>query len=162
MTTMCDNFWSNTKKNENTGCIEWIRGLNDRGYGMLRVSTGKSMKAHRFAWELVNGKIPDGKMVLHKCDNPPCCNPEHLFLGTQKDNLEDMTRKGRRWPGNPERFGPQDGENNNRSKLKKENVLEIKHLLREGKKSHGEIAKKFNVSRVTITLINTKKLWKDV
>jgi hypothetical protein len=84
------------------GCLEWTGLTNEAGYGRLR-SNGQKFKAHRLAWTLVNGIIPDGLNVLHHCDNPPCCETEpseaypegHLFLGTQTDNMADMMAKGR-------------------------------------------------------------------
>lgn len=155
-----DNFWPNTKLNETTGCIEWQRGKGSFGYGSLIGANGKSIKAHRMAWELTKGKIPGGMEVLHSCDNPPCCNPEHLFLGTQKENLEDMTKKGRR--NTSHNFKPQDGENNNRAKLKKPDIISIKAYLRDGKMSHREIAIIYGVSRSLITLINTERIWKGI
>lgn len=69
-----------------------------RGYGIMRVR-GKVLKTHRIAWELANGPIPDGLSVCHSCDNPPCCNVEHLFLGTHADNMADMIAKKRDRPG---------------------------------------------------------------
>jgi HNH endonuclease len=71
-----------------TGCHVW-RGGGRRTYGALMIT------AHRLAWEMANGPIPEGMLVLHKCDNPRCCNPDHLCLGTQLDNMADMSRKGR-------------------------------------------------------------------
>ena len=72
-------------------CWEW-RGLRDKhGYGRK----GPYKTTHRLAWEWANGPVPAGMCVLHRCDNPPCCNPDHLFLGTQADNLADMVAKGR-------------------------------------------------------------------
>ena len=72
-----------------TGCHNWTGTMGDKGYGLVLIS------AHRLAYELAHGPIPDGLLVLHKCDNPPCCNPEHLFLGTSADNTADKMRKGR-------------------------------------------------------------------
>ena len=152
-----DNFWENTKLNEKTGCLEWQRGKANYGYGSLRDENGKSVKAHRYAWVLVNGPIPEGMEVLHSCDNTPCCNPKHLFLGTQKENMEDMTRKGRR----KSKIPPQKGEGNNNSVLTKENVIEIKRLLKSGFFTHQKISDTFHVSRPTISLINTGKTWKE-
>ncbi|KKL18199.1 hypothetical protein LCGC14_2477890 [marine sediment metagenome] len=79
------------------GCLEW-QGFRDKdGYG--QISKGKEgaglLKTHRVAWEETYGPIPDGMSVLHKCDNPPCCNEEHLFLGTHDENMADMKAKGR-------------------------------------------------------------------
>ena len=75
-------------------CIEWDKYRNPKGYGH-RTFNGKVFLAHRAAWIDVNGDIPDGLCVLHKCDNPPCVNVEHLFLGTRGDNNRDCVRKGR-------------------------------------------------------------------
>lgn len=88
-----------TRTND-AGCQEWILSRDRLGYGRLKISLGdrqsfRFTSAHRFAWELTNGPIPDGMNVLHACDNRACCNPAHLFLGTQKDNMIDMHAKGR-------------------------------------------------------------------
>ena len=87
------------KINEETGCWEW-QGHRDRdGYGLAHLGTnGEAFKwrAHRLAWTTVNGDIPDGIFACHKCDNPQCCNPDHLFLGTAKDNHDDMVAKDRK------------------------------------------------------------------
>ena len=78
------------------GCVEWPRGRSRSGYGQLRSEDRTPWLAHRLAWTLTNGPIPDGLLVCHRCDNPPCVNPEHLFLGTHVDNMRDMVQKGRR------------------------------------------------------------------
>ena len=77
-----------------TGCIEWIGAVNRRGYGRIKTPS-KTFGAHRLAWELANGPIPDGLCVCHTCDNPPCCNVGHLFLGTTAENVADKIAKGR-------------------------------------------------------------------
>lgn len=82
-----------------SGCLEWTGGTNDKGYGKIGVEDKKTVYVHRLAWAITNGPIPSGLKVLHHCDNPPCCEAEgddHLFLGTQAENLADMTAKGRR------------------------------------------------------------------
>lgn len=77
-----------------SGCIEFMGSRDRHGYGMMRYNA-KNQGAHRVAWTLTYGEIPDGLLVLHSCDNPPCCNPKHLRLGTMKDNMEDKIARGR-------------------------------------------------------------------
>lgn len=88
------NFWDNATPVPFAGCFLWLRGKNNMGYGQLFVK-GKMVLAHRRAWELENGPIPEGTCVLHSCDTPLCVNPRHLFLGTMKDNQQDSASKGR-------------------------------------------------------------------
>lgn len=76
------------------GCIEWHGYAHEDGYGFIKIK-GQNCLTHRVSWEINNGPIPEGLCVLHKCDNPPCINPEHLFLGTKQDNMNDCIRKGR-------------------------------------------------------------------
>lgn len=77
-----------------TGCWVWTKALHAKGYGVIAVGRS-SDRAHRVAWKLNKGPIPAGLMVLHRCDNPPCVNPAHLFLGTNSDNMRDAVGKGR-------------------------------------------------------------------
>jgi len=89
-----EKFWASLDIRGNEDCWEWQRGRDDGGYGCVCYS-GKRYGAHRLAWELTNGPIPEGLLVCHSCDNPPCCNPKHLFLGTHGDNMQDALTKGR-------------------------------------------------------------------
>ena len=88
-----ERFKLKTKRTEG-GCLEWTGTLGEFGYGQTTVKQ-KRYNCHRLAWEMASGKIPDGMSILHKCDNPKCVEIEHLFLGTQKDNVHDAIAKGR-------------------------------------------------------------------
>jgi hypothetical protein len=99
-------FWSRVDRKENNECWEWTGNRTAKGYGRVRMPGMATRRAHRVAWFLSKGKLPpDNMLVCHKCDNPPCCNPFHLFLGTSLENNEDMRAKGRqskhRPPGKP-------------------------------------------------------------
>jgi hypothetical protein len=81
------------------GCWEWTGALHRNGYGAFKLRDGRQMLAHRFAWELANGAVPEGLNVLHQCDNRRCVRPDHLFVGTQRENIRDMVAKGRHFAG---------------------------------------------------------------
>ena len=87
-----ERFWGKVDKTD--GCWLWTAGTNINGYGRLSVNR-IAILAHRYSWALHNGEIPKGMCVMHKCDNPPCVNPDHLEMGSQQDNLKDMLSKGR-------------------------------------------------------------------
>lgn len=87
-------FWPKTIRDENSGCWEWTAHIASNGYGRFGLN-GKARDSHRVAWELSFGPIPNGLSVLHVCDNRRCVRPDHLFLGTQRDNMIDAVRKGR-------------------------------------------------------------------
>lgn len=88
-----EKFWAKVDKNSSGGCWEFKTKLTT-GYGQIE-HRGKVSLAHRVSWEIHVGKIPEGMFVCHRCDNPPCVNPEHLFLGSHSDNMKDMYSKGR-------------------------------------------------------------------
>lgn len=88
-------FWEKVRSDSPQACWEWIGRRLPFGHGHFDVAHGQPMLAHRYSWELVNGTIPDDLCVLHRCDNPPCVNPAHLFLGTRTDNNRDKSAKGR-------------------------------------------------------------------
>jgi hypothetical protein len=93
-----ERFWEKVEKSE--GCWLWTAAHNGVGYGVIGTGAkNRSRLAHRFSYELANGPIPEKTWVLHKCDNPGCVNPEHLFLGNNTSNVRDMHSKGRGWGG---------------------------------------------------------------
>jgi hypothetical protein len=133
-------------------CLEWQRCRNPKGYGRINVD-GKILLAHRLAWQVFEGEIPKGMHVLHRCDNPACCNPAHLFLGTAKDNMRDRDEKGRREPPKGSKHG--------RAKLNETDIPGIFRLRREGR-SQREIAGVFGVTHQLIALVLRRKRWKHV
>lgn len=135
-------------------CIEWLGARNRNGYGVHPNSkSGGTRLAHRIAWEKVHGPILNGLHCLHKCDNPPCINVEHLFLGTPADNSADKIKKGRLRYGLPAHKNR--GENQGSSKLKVSEVLEI----REATGKYREIAKRFGIVYQTVFDIKHKRRW---
>lgn len=87
-------FWDRVKVAGEADCWVWTAGQHNRGYGRLRWNKEPEM-AHRVSWQIVNGPIPDGLYILHTCDNPLCCNPNHLYAGTAQDNTNDMMNRDR-------------------------------------------------------------------
>lgn len=137
-----ERFWSMVNKNGPDGCWIWTGAVfkdsrpNVRRPGCIRIG-GKSRRAYDVAWEIEHGQVPDGYEVCHTCDNPLCCNDEHLFLGTHADNMRDMIEKGR----------------GGQQKLTIAQVQEIREKYATGEYSHGDLAKQYNVSDANIGLI---------
>ncbi|KKN64480.1 hypothetical protein LCGC14_0490930 [marine sediment metagenome] len=138
-------------------CIEWEGATQGDGYGARRID-GVLHSVHRLAWQEANGPIPSGLQVLHHCDNPPCHNPDHLFLGTQSDNMRDCLAKGRHASGHMV------GENHGMSKLTEEQVRYIKEIkvTRPYTGVLGRAADEFGVARGTIDAIRSGRNWKHV
>lgn len=136
--------------NEATGCSEWTGSLDKDGYGWVSVE-GKTRRLTRFWFELNRGPIPKGQMVLHHCDNPRCIALDHLFLGTNKDNVDDKVRKGRH------AFG----ERNGRAGLTEDDIRQIRSDYARGERQ-VDLAKRFSVHQTHISLIVTRKEWAHV
>lgn len=150
-------FWSKVDRGDHASCWLWVRGQRNRsGYGMFRdPSKGRSVLAHRFSWEQVNGPIPDGLFICHHCDNPQCVNPWHLFAGTPKDNIQDMLRKSRNNPANAPR-----GERHPMARLSVEEVKAIRSLF--GTTTVSNLARQFKVERATIRRVAQGATWRSV
>jgi hypothetical protein len=143
----------------NGGCWVWT-GLHDKnGYGRFRLFEGGKkidIRAHVYSWQLTNNhkvRTDIGMMVMHKCDHPYCVNPDHLSLGTQKDNMSDMRSKGRE----PDFLG----EKNPSSKLTADDVREIRRLRQTGM-TQPQLAAQFKVIQQTISSILNYKIWKHI
>ena len=141
-------FWRHVEQRGPDECWLWQASKNKDGYG-----TFQSSVAHRHAWLLSKGEIPNGLYVLHKCDNPSCCNPKHLFIGTQKDNMADMRSKGRE----PDTKGSANG----RAKLSEDDVLEIRKCRANGLTLKA-LAARYGVSFTMISLIDRRESWTHI
>ena len=160
-----DRFWSKVNKNGaimpnmNTPCWVWTAGLCGTGYGRTTVNR-TPLLAHRIAWILERDEIPKdssyhGVCILHRCDNRKCVNPNHLFSGSQADNIKDMTAKGRHVAA------PQPGEMHPSVKLTNAKVLEIRMWLDMGY-VQDRIAKAYSVSQVQISRIKNRQRWQHI
>ena len=137
-------------------CIEFVGSKLATGYGQIYdKQRGKVVLAHRYYYECYWGAIPEGKQVMHRCDNPACVNPKHLFLGTQSDNMHDMDNKGRR------NRGDVTGERNGHAKLTREKVQEIRSRYSQGGICQHELAKEYGVSQTQIGNIVNNKSWNE-
>ncbi len=172
-----------------SGCWLWTATKTKGGYGCASIEGGRKgiwTTAHRVSWVLFRGLIPKGLYVLHKCDNPSCVNPEHLFLGTQKDNMLDMVGKGRdkHNPATGKRNGaythPEKvlrgdnhwthihpelvlrGENHPRAKLTWKDVTKIRRLYESGLYTYEELSHSFGVGSEAIKRIVLRESWKRV
>ncbi len=152
---LIDRFFEFVGEKTSSGCILWTGANNRHGYGKIWNEKSILTAAHRVSYELFVGSIPDGLWVLHSCDNPPCINPVHLFLGTHADNMKDMVKKGRSAKGTVK------GEQCGRAKLTESQVREIRvrHANGDGKKA---IAADYGIGRLNVSMIVRGKTWKHV
>ncbi len=137
-------------------CWLWTGAKIPSGYGHI-TRNQKQVLSHRYAWELVHGPVPKNMCVLHKCDNPACVRPSHMFIGDHEENMRDMARKGRN-PGN----GNLRGETHGCHKLTEIQVREIRSLALEGKISQRGIAKMFCVTQSAVSVIHKRKAWRHI
>lgn len=138
------------------GCWEWQGKISKDGYGSFQETvSGKKteIRAHRRSYEIFKGEIPEGMLVCHTCDNPACCNPEHLWLGTPKDNTQDCIKKGRRPLERTRAIAA--------GKITEEQVREIRKLYKNGS-SQKELQEKFKLSQSQVSGIVTYRFWRHV
>lgn len=133
-----------------SGCLIWLGALDGSGYGIIRID-GKTFRTHRASFYFANNGIPDGLHVLHHCDIRCCINPDHLYTGTNSDNIADKVKRGRVVTT----F--KNGADNPNAVLTAEKVKEI----RLSTLTQVEIAKKYGVGQTTVSDIKTNKIWKD-
>lgn len=147
-------FWSRVDKSGGEdACWPWAGTRHYRGYGKFGSTDGHERFAHRFAYADYYGPIGPGLEVRHACDNPPCCNPRHLSLGTHQDNMTDMVVRNRV----PDRRG----EKSPSARLTAQQVTEIRRRVSLGE-AHASVALSFAVSLATISAIVTRRIWKHL
>jgi hypothetical protein len=146
--SIAERLWDWIEPEPNSGCWLWTGGQED-GYGRLAIGS-RPVRTHRLAWREWRGPIPKGAWVLHRCDVRACVNPDHLFLGTLKDNFADMRSKGRHARG----------ERHMAAKLTESSVRAIRQLA--GSMSTSAIARQFGVSHDAASYIIRRKTWKSV
>lgn len=143
------------KVNKTENCWLWMGYVDKIGYGIFSGEISSS-KAHRNSYDLFIGKIPTGKKVLHKCDVRNCVNPEHLFIGTQKDNVQDMLKKGRN------RSISRPGDKNPMAKLNEKKVIKMRQMKKNNPDiSYKKMADFFGISTMTAFRAITKRSWNE-
>jgi len=151
---LAERFWRYVKKTKK--CWLWVnrKGVPANDYGRINLGN-KHLKAHRVSWEIHFGIIPEGLEICHKCDNPPCVNPDHLFIGTKSDNQKDSWNKGRHLPVDNR------GEKCGMHKLTENQVLTIRKLRVSGE-TLKNLSVKFDVHIQTICDIVYRKKWRHI
>lgn len=148
-------FWSKVDQRGPDECWAWQGWIDQKGYGYFGYRY-RMRRAHRISWLLTHGEWPGDLMVLHRCDNPSCVNPAHLFLGTAQDNTDDMIIKGRKRVG----YRPKGSEHGN-SKLTEIDIPVIRKMLNDGY-TMDAVAAHFNVARSTIGRVKSGACWKHI
>ena len=155
MKSFSERLWEKIRKGNPEECWSWIASKSYKGYGRIG-RNGKVRWAHREVYKDKIGSIPDNMCVCHCCDNPSCCNPKHLFLGTNADNVKDKVKKGRCHTYNNE------GEKNGMAKLSAETVRNIRRMYATGNYRQRDIMKMFGIGRHHVYQIVHNKLWKSI
>jgi HNH endonuclease len=151
-------FWGKVARGASDECWNWLAGKSDRGYGMFSVGY-KGFRASRIAYELTHGDIPQGLIVRHKCDNPSCCNPEHLELGTNKDNTQDMMKRERCYRG--PRIAKLKGAQAPRAKLTDEDVSKMRDLYDARQFNQHELAEMFGLTQAAVFKIVNRMTYRS-
>jgi len=179
--TIHERFWGKVDQSSTDGCWPWTGHRSRRGYGLVR-HAGWRGGAHRLAWQLTHGPIPPGMVIMHLCDNPPCCRPSHLQLGTPQENTADMVAKGRSLSGDrnpsrryrermprgdthPSRLHPERvarGERQWQAKLTAATVQEIRARYAAGGISFPALARQHGVTTSTVFSVVARITWKHV
>lgn len=146
-----EDVWKYINKKSEDECWEWMGGFDGKGYGRIYFEH-KRRGAHRVVYELTYGKIQNELYVCHKCNNPICCNPKHLYLGTQKDNLKQMIEDGRSHVG----------EKHGLAKLTEEDVLKIRKMYSTGKYTLKTLGETFKTCFQNISDIINRKHWRHI
>ena len=151
-----DKFLSKYFPEPKTGCWLWVGKTNADGYGELHSEDNEFglRSAHRYSYTIHHGHIPAKLQVLHKCDQPCCINPDHLFLGTQQENIADMDRKGRRKVGV--------GVRHSKARVNNEQAIAIKQEYSKGLLKQKDIAEKYGIDRSAVSAIVNNRTWKHV
>lgn len=148
-------FWAKVEKKELDDCWLWLAGLMGKsGYGQFSLRCFPTL-AHRVSFQMEHAKSIEDICVLHSCDNRRCVNPAHLFLGTYKDNSDDMKAKGRERKNSPK------GERHNQAKLRDEDIPVILELFTK-QATLAEVGTRFGISTTTACKIRSRKLWKHI
>ncbi len=163
-----DEFWSCIDKHGPSECWPWAGACFNQGYGEVSHG-GARWRAHRLVWTLVNGPIPTGLHVCHSCDNPPCCNPAHLWLGTHADNMADKARKGRgeqvRGDNHYARTHPEwlaRGERHGLARLTEAHAQAVRRVYATGTYSQAQISRVLGVSHTVISKIVRGKTYRHL
>lgn len=155
-----DRFWAKVAKDP-TSCWMWHeRSNNGVGYGIFNAGRGRRVYAHRYSWELFHGMpVPAGKVIRHNCDTPGCVRPDHLIIGTQRDNVYDMLSRGRHGRGGP---GYKVGVDNPSSKLLDEDVRAIRACYATGRWGYRSLGRMFLITPIAVKKIVMRITWKHV